>query len=412
MYRDFSRSGWTHGLDPNIWFSTTGYLTRYPDIEAKGINPWLHFMRRGSNESRSWLEVESNNEEVTHFGPQTLKKTLEIVAAKLVDPDYYFSANTDVREQRLDAISHYMNEGWREGRAPNAWLNPKYLNSHAPVLLPQHANPLVKVLELTTGFARAQSNEDSFWIDEQRVVQALSDFPRSGQILIIIHAYYPDMLNEMAPYLEILKGRAVMLITTPEQGVEACQEWAESSNWNATVLASINRGRDWGPFIGLTNLLPDLEFKSILKLHTKRSPHRDDGNQWLHHLLNGLLCSEESVERVLQEMETSKPEAHIFAASGSLVPIGDWLETSASSRAIDFARNQWPDSFSSFEYPAGSMFWMHRDVWKALGQLGLSAVDFEPELGQLDGTLSHALERHVAVKTIILNSSIGRMFCS
>jgi lipopolysaccharide biosynthesis protein len=270
----------------------------------------------------------------------------------------------------------------------------------------------VNVLELTTGFTRDQSNGDSFWVDENKVRLSLEKFPCGGDILVVIHAYYPDILVEMRPYLEILRGRAVMLITTPEQGVEACQEWAASSNWNATVLASVNRGRDWAPFIGLTNLLPNLEFRSILKLHTKRSSHRDDGNQWLHHLLSGLLYSEESVERVLQEMKTANPGSHIFAASGSLAPIGDWLETSASSHAKDFAKNLWPDFVSSLEYPAGSMFWMHQDVWNAFGQLGLAPTDFEPELGQLDGTLSHALERHVAVKTMSFKSSIEGMHCS
>jgi hypothetical protein len=394
LYRDFCRIGWRAGHDPNTWFSTSEYLARYPDIASEGINPWLHFMRRGAHESRSW--VWSNQEELSELtGPQTLSECLKDAAAQLVDVDYYLEVNPDVRILGLDAIEHYMRVGWKEGRAPNTWLNLEYLSNHAPVLLPEFGNPLLRVLELTTGQTKENSNLDSFFVDEMQAQEQLASFPRSGDVLIVVHAYYPEMLNEIGNHIEKLRGRAAILITTPEQGVQACLDWATESQWDATVIATVNRGRDWGPFIGLANHLVDLDYRGILKLHTKRSPHRKDGRHWFEHLLSGLLPSERGVNQVLKEFDNVDSGEQIFAANGTLSPIGDWLASSASVRSKDFARKLWPEDVSKIEYPAGSMFWMRKDVLLAFGNLEITPSDFEPELGQFDGTLSHFLERSV-----------------
>lgn len=42
--------GWLHGLDPSPDFSTSYYLAKNSDIRMAGINPFLHFLKNGSQE--------------------------------------------------------------------------------------------------------------------------------------------------------------------------------------------------------------------------------------------------------------------------------------------------------------------------------------------------------------------------
>ena len=45
---------------------------------------------------------------------------------RLFDPNFYLQQNADVRASLLSPLQHYLDYGWREGRAPNRWFNERH----------------------------------------------------------------------------------------------------------------------------------------------------------------------------------------------------------------------------------------------------------------------------------------------
>ena len=56
----FLKEGWKEGLDPCDWFSTSQYLTAYPDVAASGVNPFFHYLHYGKAEGRNGGLVGTN----------------------------------------------------------------------------------------------------------------------------------------------------------------------------------------------------------------------------------------------------------------------------------------------------------------------------------------------------------------
>ena len=387
-YRDFLKQGWLDGLDPNSWFSCRDYLEANPDVRAAEINPWLHFIRSGRFEHRPLQEAQQPPN--PQHGPLTLQATLEQAARGLVDPIYYAATNRDFEDIGLTAADHFMRFGWREGRIPAPWFDVEYLDNHAPLYRLNSGNSLTELLRITTGAPAETSVPESFWVDEDHARELLQKIPHNTSVLVVMHAYYPDDLDAFSPYLRRLPNTCHVVITCPMNTHDVCRRWAARSDLSATIIETVNRGRDWGPFVAVAQELGLPSTRGVLKLHTKRSPHREDGSVWLEHVLEGLVPSEDTADQVTAIFEAGKLD--VLAAPGTLSSATDWTPHRSTVKTFyaDIAGD------TAFEFPAGSMFWMSSRLLKAIGALDISISDYEPELGQLDGTMAHALERAVA----------------
>ena len=81
----------------------------------------------------------------TPFGPGMLSTTGSTISTTslLFDPDWYLSENSDVAEALLDPVGHYLENGAREGRNPNAEFDTTwYLANNADVVTSQ-LNPFL-----------------------------------------------------------------------------------------------------------------------------------------------------------------------------------------------------------------------------------------------------------------------------
>lgn len=61
------------------------------------------------------------------------------------DIDYYLKQYTDVKNQGVDPVQHYLNIGYKEGRNPSAYFDTiKYCNEYK---IPKDQNPLLYFLK-------------------------------------------------------------------------------------------------------------------------------------------------------------------------------------------------------------------------------------------------------------------------
>ncbi len=212
------------------------------------------------------------------------------------------------------------------------------------------------------------------------------------QLGVVLHVFYPHLLPPIVRRLQRLETPPPrVLVTTVEELRGAVHEQVHGSGIETEVVVVENRGRDVWPFLQVLPRCAGLEWDVVLKLHTKESDHREDGNSWRDELLDDLLAPDASA-RIISA----------FRADRQLGMVGPTKHRLATAAYIGANRNRVAelcgrlgvetlDSDASFF--AGTMFYVRLAALGPLGAMGLDAHDFEPEAGQIDGTLAHALER-------------------
>jgi hypothetical protein len=134
MAAHFIEVGASRGLDPTSWFSTSRYLTAYPDVAAAGSNPFLDYLRSGRREGRSPSPGRS--------GASLGAKEIERVRAEF-DQAFYARVYPGVVEPPEDPFAHFMQNGWRARLDPNPYFSTRaYLDAN-PDLERKNKNPLV-----------------------------------------------------------------------------------------------------------------------------------------------------------------------------------------------------------------------------------------------------------------------------
>ncbi|TWT18617.1 hypothetical protein FQY83_14670 [Luteimonas marina] len=212
----------------------------------------------------------------------------------------------------------------------------------------------------------------------------------------VVHAWYPD---EFADILQRLVGTRIdwrLYVTTSPEREREIRRVLERSALSGEVVVSENRGRDILPFLRVADRLLDEGHDIVLKLHTKRSQHRRDGDQWRRDMLDRLMAPQRA-GRILDAF-ASDPLLGAVGPEGHLQPMQTYL--AANRDAIEYlvTRLGLQDRrYLPHRFIAGSMFWCRLDALRPLLDAHLEEWEFEPEDGQLDGTLAHAIERIFAL---------------
>ena len=159
----------------------------------------------------------------------------------------------------------------------------------------------------------------------------------------------------------------------------------------AYILEIDNRGRDIRPFLAMYSRFLEGNYDFVCKLHSKKSPHLSEGNQWRVDVVRQLLGP---AARDALNMYQSKSSVGILAPRGSLVSLANpSIRLRSEKNLLTLAaRLNRKITFGEL-FVAGSMFWFRPSALQNLYQLFVRGLEFEPELGQVDGTIAHAIER-------------------
>jgi lipopolysaccharide biosynthesis protein len=228
-----------------------------------------------------------------------------------------------------------------------------------------------------------------------RFAAARNAFSRRADTALVVHLFYTELLDDLVDMINALPFAVDVFMSVAQDIDEATASRILTLLPNVYVMSVPNRGRDVLPFYSLLPLIQQWGYTAACKVHTKKSPHMPNGVQWRKQLWQDLLAPETA--EVARRALLDDASLGLLAPEGSLTNLAEpdihvdnqvWLDRLISQFDSRHVPGQYPVWF-----PAGSMFWFRPAAMPTLLTMGLTDEAFETELGQLDGTLAHALER-------------------
>lgn len=223
---------------------------------------------------------------------------------------------------------------------------------------------------------------------------------------VVLHLFYPEIFDEICYFLNNLNDEFDLYISLPKEQSEF-ETTIRSFYPDSIIYLCENRGRDLAPFIEFLKIIISLDYKYLLKVHTKKTLHREDGTFWRRDVFHKLLGSSQQVETVRQAFDDDPnlammgPEDHVldsrFYMGKNKEKIQQLLYKSGFAKSI-------PESFL---FVASTMFWARPEVFKPLQRAKLSNEDFEKEPLPNDGGLAHAMERFLGLLVCVQGKRIA-----
>ena len=270
---------------------------------------------------------------------------------------------------------------------------------------PLSAPPVFKLFQLRgayvasdTGPAASPSSDNGYTQTcELLEVERPSLEDGAPPVGVVIHAYHPDLLQNILQRLIQLHERLHLYVTCIAGAENDIRAQLKATGLGYSLFRVTNHGRDVFPFLQVLPFLRADNIHTLVKLHTKRSQHLGSANSWANDLFDDLLGPvrfRQSIEYLanpthhpLLGTEKYRQEVITRLAENNRIH----LLALAARAGID------PQQIDVSDFFAGTMFFIRLDALAPLERMRLTAADFETECGQLDGTLAHAFERFFGV---------------
>ena len=300
------------------------------------------------------------------------------------------------------AAAHYLVYGKYDLRNPSAkFSTTSYYKSYADV---KEKGELAGLYHLTLGYKESRSiapvsalSGDAIVLESD--IKYGNDF--KPKIAIVIHAFYIDYNEIFAFLLSFYDFEFTLFITSPYQMVvdDLVERLKKHSvNCYTNIAITPNRGRNFAPFlVAFGKELRDYDL--IGHVHTKKSMHRGKPRyDWGLASIAGVLGSAEYVSFVINELIVNNEYGIISAEKyHDAIPYYGyhWLKNFAIGNSLAQQLGLLPIEQKFVNYPIGGMFWARKEAIVNILSKDWMYEDFPEEIGQLDGTVQHAIERLV-----------------
>lgn len=209
---------------------------------------------------------------------------------------------------------------------------------------------------------------------------------------VFIHLFYPQLASPIGERMSRINADKKLYISTDNDHKASmiAQVMPE-----AEIRVFPNTGRDIAPKLyGFHDVYQNHDL--VLHLHGKRSSYTHRLNEWFKHILDCLLPDTDEINRILSFFKDIKTIG--IVAPQVYRPVlrsMNWARNFELAEELRY-RLDWAEPLPDDEdlyFPAGSMFWARTAALKPLLDLSLKTENFPPETGQIDGTITHAIER-------------------
>ncbi|MFA6036685.1 MAG: glycoside hydrolase family 99-like domain-containing protein [Legionellales bacterium] len=216
-------------------------------------------------------------------------------------------------------------------------------------------------------------------------------------IAIVIHAFYEDIFKNILDQIAKINLVSFKLyVTCPLEKEKDIFEQLTASGFTFELLALPNRGRDILPFLKILPLVLQNNHDLLIKVHTKKSLHRQDGELWLEDMISNLLTNK-AISNAHEHFK-QHPDTGILGPTIHTLLIWDYIGSNANQILYLAARMGIDQqTLQELNFVAGTMFVARPMALVPLLNLAWDMHDFEEEQGQIDGTLAHAIERAMGI---------------
>ena len=215
-------------------------------------------------------------------------------------------------------------------------------------------------------------------------------------LAIIVHAHYYDIFTSIMERVATLDIDFKLYVTTNKLNYDLICDYFCSRVYNVDILCTENLGRDILPFIKILPYVKQ-QHNYLLKLHTKKSPHRGrDGQAWREKMLDELL-NEKLIQNI--NMLFKDYPIGIIGPANYIYSVRDKSHSSLGlikdmARKMNFDGNIYDELFVG-----GTMFYASVDALEPICKLNFKKDQFPPEPLPLDGTTAHGIERLIGISS-------------